>query len=368
MTTPASGPVTTLPNFDWPYRLMERQVRWIQAIARGREGPKGVTPREAIWRKNKATLWRVKRDTPPTYKTPILIVFPLINRWYILDLQKGNSFVEFLSQQGFDVFLLDWGTPGDEDRRLRIDDYVQDYIPRMVKRTLRASGASDLTLIGHCIGGTLTACYVGSNPDAPVRNVVLLTAPIDFTEAGYFGLWTKRDNYDVDRLVETFGNVPGWFVDVGSKLLKPWDTTAGVYTGLWNRLDRPGAEESWQAMYTWVNDGVPFAGEAFRQWIKEFYQENKLSRGELVLGGKPVRLGSIKQPFLIVVANRDNIAPLTATDPVMELIGSHDKTRIELKGGHIGVVAGSSAKRTLWPQVTAWLANHSEPNAEGSVR
>src|SRR5689334_1798119 len=105
------------------YELMERQVRWLQAIARGREGSKGVTPKEVVWRKNKATLWRVKRDTPPTYKTPLLIVFPLINRWYILDLQQGNSFVEFMSQQGFDIFLLDWGTPGEEDRALTIGDY-----------------------------------------------------------------------------------------------------------------------------------------------------------------------------------------------------------------------------------------------------
>ena len=158
-TFPGMGTGESPLVFDWPYRMAEKQMRWVQAIAKGREGSRGISPREAVWRKNKATLWRVKRDTPATYKTPILIIFPLINRWYILDLQKGNSFVEFLSAQGFDVFLLDWGTPGDEDRGLKLDDYVQDYIPRMIKRVLRAAGTDDLTLLGHCIGGTLTASF-----------------------------------------------------------------------------------------------------------------------------------------------------------------------------------------------------------------
>jgi len=202
--------------------------RWIHAIMTSSEAPIGQTPKKVVWTKNKARLYRYVGESPPRYKTPILLVFALINRPYVFDLRPGHSFVEYLLKQGFDVYLLDWGVPGDEDRHLTIDDYVGDYMRRAVRKVCRTSGADSLSIVGYCIGGTLTACYVSLFPQA-IRNVVLLTAPIDFAEAGRFGLWTDKRYYDVDKLVDTLGNVPGRVIDFGAKLLNPVVNTAGTY-------------------------------------------------------------------------------------------------------------------------------------------
>ncbi len=332
--------------------------RWVHAILTASEAPIGQTPKEVIWTKNKARLYRYIGQQPPRHKTPILLIFALINRPYVFDLRPGHSFVEYLLKEGFDVYLLDWGVPGDEDRNLKIDDYVCDYMRRAVRKVCRASGVDALSMIGYCIGGTLTACYVSLFPDG-IRNVVLLTAPIDFAEAGRFGLWTDRRYYDVDKLVNTLGNVPGGLVDFGAKMLNPVVNTVGTYVRLWDRVVDDAYVDGWKAMNRWVGDNPPFAGAAFRQWITEFYHNNRLRKGQLELCGRRVDLANIRQPLLNLAANPDAIAPTSTTQPLAELVSSTDKEFVIIPGGHIGIMAGRGAQKVAWPKVAGWLAERS---------
>jgi poly[(R)-3-hydroxyalkanoate] polymerase subunit PhaC len=336
----------------------EKAPRWVHAILTSAEAPVGQTPKEVVWTKNKARLYRYVGERPPRYKTPVLLVFALINRPYVFDLRPGHSFVEFLLKQGFEVYLLDWGVPGEEDRHITIDDYVCEYMRRAVRKVCRTSGVDSLTMLGYCIGGTLTACYVSLFAEG-IRNVVLLTAPIDFAEAGRFGLWTDRRYYDVDKLVDTLGNVPGRFIDFGAKMLNPVVNTTGTYVRLWDRVLDEAYVEGWKAMNRWVGDNPPFAGAAFRQWIKAFYQENRLTTGRLELCGRRVDLANITQPLLDVAADRDAIAPMTTTQPLADLISSTDKEFIVIPGGHVGIMAGRGAQKVLWPRVAEWLSQRS---------
>ncbi len=169
-----------------------------------------------MWRKNKAQLFRYTRDTPASQRTPVFLVLPLINRAYILDLKPGASFVAYLLDRGFDVFLLDWGIPGDEDRDLDLDGLVTRYLTRAVRQAARLADVAELTILGYCIGGTLAACFAALYPET-VNNLVLFTAPIDFADAGQFGTWTARDAFPVDRLTEIYPTVPGTMPDLGSK-------------------------------------------------------------------------------------------------------------------------------------------------------
>jgi polyhydroxyalkanoate synthase len=333
--------------------------RWVHAILTSSEAPVGQTPKEVVWTKNKAKLYRYVGERPPRHRTPILLVFALINRPYVFDLRPGHSFVEFLLGEGFDVYLLDWGVPGDEDRHITLDQYVGDYMRRAVRKVCRTSGVDALSIIGYCIGGTLTACYVSLFPDG-IRNVVLLTAPIDFAEAGRFGTWTDRRYYDVDKLVDTLGNVPGRVIDLGAKLLNPIVNTAGTYVRLWDRVVDDAYVEGWMAMNRWVNDNPPFAGAAFRQWIKAFYHENRLVKGRLTLCGRRVDLSQIKQPLLDVAAQRDAIAPMATTQPLAEMVSSTDKDFTVIPGGHVGIMAGRGAQKVLWPHVAGWLSTRSD--------
>jgi polyhydroxyalkanoate synthase subunit PhaC len=337
----------------------ERFLEVMHAVLTAHQVPVGTTPHEVIWRKNKAALYRYTRSAPATHRTPVFLMLPLINRAYILDLRPGASFVEYLLDRGFDVFMLDWGVPGDEDRTLDLDTLLVRYARRALTRARLAAGnPPSLTLLGYCIGGTLATCYTALFGDAPVpiKNLVLFTTPIDFSDAGQFGTWTAPDAFPVDLLTETYPTVPGFLLDIGSKMLSPLPTTIGTYVRLYERLaDATFDVAGWQAMYRWVNDGVPFAGAAYRQWIKDFYQQNKLARGALMMDGRQVCLGEIRCPVLNVAASADAIAPRSTTSAITRLVGSSDTEELVLNGGHVGTVVGSTARATLWPQVVDWL-------------
>ena len=346
---------------DMATGIDQRSLKMVHAVLSARDAPVGVTPRQLVWRKNKAQLYRYLRETPPRYRTPVFLVLPLINRAYILDLRPGASLVEHLLQQGFDVFLLDWGIPGDEDRDLDITALLTRYLPRALRKASEAAGHVPLTVLGYCIGGTLAACYTALYPHQPVevRNLVLFTTPIDFSDAGKFGVLTKKGVFPVEQLTSTLPLVPGQMPDLGSKLLNPLPTTIGTYVRLWERLADDGFDISaWQAMYRWVNEGVPFPSAAYRQWIVDFYQDNKLIRGRLEIDGRVVRLGNIRCPLLNVAASADEIAPRATTRAIINQVSSTDAQEIVLQGGHVGIVVGRAAKNGLWPRVTEWLIHH----------
>jgi polyhydroxyalkanoate synthase len=336
---------------------MQKYRTGMDIIFEGAKATTGRTPKEVVWSKNKAKLYRYEPAKEKRYPVPILFIYALINRSYVLDLMPNNSLIEYLVNQGFDVYMLDWGTPGDEDQSLTFENYILDYIPRAVKKVLRTSHAEELTIFGFCMGGTMSAMYASLFPGKPLRNLILLTAPIDFTEevTGLYGLWTSERNFDPDLIVEAFGNVPGELVDTGNRLVKPVTNYVGTYVTMWDRVLHDKPMDTWLAMNKWVNDGVPFAGETFKQWIREFYQQNKLVKGEITLRGRRVDLHNITCPVLNIAGKKDHICTLPQAEATMGLIGSEDKEFYVLDAGHVGLLTGSEAKRNLWPKIRSWL-------------
>jgi len=329
----------------------------MQIILEGAQAETGQTPKEVIWTKNKAKLYHYEPMTEQRFPVPILLVYALINRYYVLDLIPGNSLVEYLVSHGFDVYMLDWGTPGDEDNNLTFEHYVLDYIHRAVKKVLRHAHAEEFTLLGFCMGGTMSAMYAALFPAKPLKNLILLTSPIDFTpeSMGLYGLWTSEKYFDPDILVEAFGNIPGELVDTGNRLVKPITNYVGTYVTMWDRIMHDKPMDTWLAMNKWVNDGVPFAGAAFKQWIREFYQQNKLVKGEIHLRGKQVDLSHITCPLLNIAGKKDHICTLPQAEATMNLVSSQDKEFFVLDAGHVGLLTGSEARRDLWPKIGNWL-------------
>jgi polyhydroxyalkanoate synthase subunit PhaC len=352
--------VAVEPEADPLLSANARVLELTHAVLGAREAPVGTTPKSLVWRKNKARLYRYERATPSTQRTPVFIVVPLINRAYILDLRPGASLVEFLLEEGFDVFLLDWGIPGDEDRALNLDDLLVRYLARATRHASEVAGGAPLSLLGYCIGGTLACCYAALFGEAPVpiKNLVLFTTPIDFAAAGKFGAWTARQVFPLDLLTSVYPVVPGQVPDMGSKMLNPLPTTVGTYVRLWDRLGEADFDlAGWQALYRWVNEGVPFPSAAYRQWIGDFYQGNKLARGQLSIDGRRVCLAAIQCPLLNVAASADAIAPRTTTGAILRLVSSRDTQELVLVGGHVGTIVGRTARTQLWPRVADWLAH-----------
>jgi polyhydroxyalkanoate synthase len=319
----------------------------------------GATPRDLIWTHRKTSLYRY-RSTTRRHRDPVLLVFALINRPEIFDLRPGYSFVEYLLEEGFDVYLLDWGVPGPEDAETGLDYYVSDALPWGMREVLRSSGARELTLLGWCIGGTLCAMHAGlEGRQSPARNLILLTTPID-PEDSLYRTWVGRDSFDVEYLTDICKIIPGAGIDVANKLMKPvqnlWATyrrlAQNVYEGREDRV-------AFQTMQKWIFDNPPFPARAFREWVTWIYKERRLARGLVRLRDRRVDLERIEQSLLIVTADDDHIVPRSNTLPLVDLVDSDDVTHLALPGGHIGLMAGSNARTRSWGKLTEWLADRS---------
>jgi polyhydroxyalkanoate synthase len=264
-------------------------------------------------------------------------------------------------KQGYDVYLLDWGVPGPEDKDLKFDDYALNYLPRAIRKVKAVSDSDEFTMLGWCIGAILATIYAALRPDDGLKNLMLLTAPLDFTDkqAGGFVRWVNDQSFDPDKIIDAFGNVPGEMIDYGAKALKPVENYIGSYLTLWDNLDNPRIVESWHAMNTWVTDLIPMAGATYRQLIKELYQENRLMQGKLIIRGERVDVSRIRASLLNVIALADHISPPCQSESIMEKVSSKDQLLLKVKGGHIGMMAGSGALKRTWPQIDEWLGARS---------
>jgi len=351
--TPGSNGAAQTPD-DLRTRWREALDEGAQILSRGPQVETGLSPKTPVWTRNKTTLYRYQPTTSSVRTTPVLLVYALINKPYVLDLRPENSFVRHLLDHGYDVFLLDWGTPGWEDRETSLDELVGEHLPKAVERMLRAAGAREYTLVGYCMGGTMAAMHAALRPEG-VRNLIALTAPIDFAQGGTFSVWAQRRHLDVSRVVKGLGNVPADVVNVGSKMLRPVTNFVLVQTTMWEKLLAGADMSTWLAINKWVNDGVPFPGAAFVQWIECFYQRNLLTAGKMRIGGAAVDLSSITASLLTVAASQDHIVPPQMARSLNGLASSTDNEYRELHGGHVGLLVGSGARTTLWPRITDWL-------------
>jgi polyhydroxyalkanoate synthase len=319
----------------------------------------GATPRDVVWTHRTTTLYRY-RSSERSHAMPLLLVFALINRPEIFDLRPGSSLIEYLLGEGFDVFLVDWGVPDEEDAETGLDDLICDDLHWAVRETLRASGADELTLVGWCMGATMCAMYCGLEGMAgSVRNLALLTMPVDGRDSTY-ATWVGDEGFDIDRVATAWGAIPGPAIDFANKMLKPvtnfWTTYRRLAEDVADGKDR---REVYQPMAKWVADNPPFPGRAWTQWIRWMYRDGALVSGTVELRGRRVDLGRIDQNVLVVTAGADHIAPRDGTMPIFGLVSSEDVTHLDRPGGHIGLIAGSAARRELWPDLAGWLAERS---------
>ncbi len=349
-----------------PIVYVERFKKFTETLST--DAPIAQTPKEVVWTLNKAKLYRYTPVLPEEnrHKVPLLLVFAIMNRPSIFDLRPGRSFVEFMVKRGYDVYLLDWGVPGSEDSRMKLDDYALEYLPRAIRKVKSISGSSEFSMLGWCIGAVLSTIYASLLPDDGLRNLLLLTAPLDFSnrDALPFARLTDEKYFDLDRVLSAFGNMPGEMIDFGSKALKPVENFFVNYCKLWDNLDNPAAVESWHAMNTWVSDCIPMAGAAYRQLIDDLYRNNRLIKNELRIGGETVDLGRLRANLLTVIAEADHIAPPCQSETILSKVGSADKEIFRVEGGHIGIMAGNRTAQTVtWPHINEWLAARSGQEA-----
>lgn len=316
----------------------------------------GQTPSDVVFAENKWRLLRYRaRPEGAAHATPVLLVPSLINRHYVLDLLPGKSFVEWFVARGHDVFCIDWGTPGDEDRYLTFDDVCDRYLGRAIERTRGGAGAPKAHVLGYCLGGTLAAIHASVHPER-FASLTALAAPIGFHDGGLLSAWTRSKGFDVEAVVAATGNVPWQLMQSAFHLLRPTLTLSKavhVADKLWDDELMNG----FLALETWGSDNVSFPGACYQRYVSELYRKNALVDGTFTLSGQPARLEAITCPTLAVTFEHDNIVPPESAAVLLERIGSEDKHRIHLPGGHVGAVVSKKAAQGLWPAIAKFWAD-----------
>jgi polyhydroxyalkanoate synthase len=357
-----------------PVDLVSRVNREVErSLLRARNGVRyvrgthrpnvGATPKEVVWRRGKAEVWRYDNGTV-RYGPPVLIVHSLVSRSYILDQRPGNSLVEFLPAAGLDVFMLDWGVPDELDADNDLARYVDWYLPRAVAAVRRETGSDEVTLVGYCLGGVLAALYAAGYDDAPVRNLVLMATPVNFDEMGAMVALLREGRLNPDEMCDDTGNVPADVLYTGFYMQAPTVEVAQKATlleNLWNDEFVDG----FQAMAQWSRDHVPFPGATFRELVEEFVRKNALMTGSIRVGDRKINLADARGNVLNAMAERDNVVPPPAVEPVMELIGDPAlREELRLPGGHVTFGTGRSAVKHTMPSLAGWIIDHSDERPE----
>jgi polyhydroxyalkanoate synthase len=358
-------PFTSFDAKDMVKEIGELNVKLLKAaetLTAMEEVDVGTAPKDLVYEVDKVKLYRYKPQGKVTCKIPVIITYALVNRYYMLDLQPDRSIVRNLLQHGMDLYIIDWGYPTNVDRYLSLDDYINGYLNDCVDFVRESTGHDQINLMGVCQGGTFSTIYSALNPDK-VKNLVTLVTPVDFsTDDGLLFSWSKH--MDVDALVDTYGVIPGDFLNVGFLMLMPFTLNLTKYMGMLDVMQDKEQLLNFIRMEKWIFDSPDQAGECFRQFIKDLYQENKLVKGELRLGGEKVDLKKITMPLLNIYAASDHLVPPSSTKPLNDLVGSTDKELYEFKGGHIGVFVGSRSQKELAPSIAEWL--HKRSNGRGT--
>ncbi|OKO71115.1 alpha/beta fold hydrolase [Bradyrhizobium sp. NAS96.2] len=338
-------------------RAIQRSIKGVEYFSSS--GPTlGETPKDVLYSRGTMNLYHYRPQASEVYRVPVLIVMATTNRGYILDLVPGQSFIEFLLKRGFDVYMLDWTAPKPEEKSLRMEDYVLDFIPESVRRVQQDSGEKDVSVIGYCFGGVLSLLYGSIFNDGPMKNLICFTTPIDFREMKLFSNFSDRRYFDVDRLIDSTGNMPPELILQSFDMLRPAARVVGQIQ-LWDNIWNDEFVKSYRMFDRWATDTLPLAGEYFRAITKDLMWDNKLYNDTMTVGGREAKLANIKVPILHAVAEHDHIVPYDAAKHLITKIGSADKEEVMLKGGHVSLVAGANAIKRLWPKLDSWLGKRS---------
>ncbi len=350
--------------------LLQLQQKFAQASARlsqiaDDDVEIASTPKDEVFRIDKTVLYRYAPLVEKPAPVPILLVYALVGRYTMLDLQDDRSFVRHLLKSGMDVYVVDWGHPTRVDRYAGLNDYVNDYLTACIDEMCRRHEVDGINLLGICQGGVLTLCYTALHQPT-VRNLITTVTPVDFhadlkderVERGFMNVWTRSlSGQDIDRLVDTLGTVPGEFMGYLFSLMTPGRSLTKYNLDL---LDAAGDDAkllNFLRMEKWLADRPDQPGEAARQWLKELYQENKLIKNQFVLDGRTVDLRNISCPVLNIYTETDHIIPPDMSRALQGAVGASDYTELVIKGGHIGIFVSTRSHVQLGDSIVDWLAS-----------
>ncbi len=363
----------TKPNQDTPAAVPAELAELTRKLAIGaahlaaihEQGVEiATTLKDEVFRQDKTVLYKYRPlAEEQSLEVPVLIVYGLIGRYTMSDLQEDRSLVRSLLARGIDVYTVDWGNPSRADRWLTLEDYISGYARDCVAAISAREGVAKVNILGICEGGAFSVCYAALYPET-VQNLVVTVTPVDFHADlqsprpghGTLNRWARSlDADDVDLMIEAFGNMPGELMGAVFGMITPLRTLTKYNVDLWDMAEDPQQLLRFLRMEKWLSDRPHHAGEAARQWFKDFYQNNKLIANEVELGGRTVDLRNITMPVLNVFALDDHIIPPECSRALGAAVGTSDYTEMPLPGGHIGVFVSGRFQGVVGAGISDWL-------------
>ncbi|MBY0450355.1 MAG: alpha/beta fold hydrolase [Cyanobacteria bacterium] len=347
-------------QFERVRRGFENTRNWSPQIAQ--------TPHRTVYEIGKAKLvyYPPAAEAAVNYLPPVLVVFSLINRPYVLDLKPGKSVIEQLVKAGFPVYLIDWGSPGPSDQFLTLDDYVNRTMRRFVQWIQRKDSVERVSMLGYCMGGTMAGIFAARYPTW-IENLILMAAPFDFGSGdGLLNRWSDEKHFQAGHLVAAMGgNIPPWFLQSCFTMLKPMQNTVDKYVKYYENQDNPQFVDDFLTLEYWLNDNIPLVGPVYQQFVEDCFQHNRLIQQKMPLGNQVIDLTAIQCPVLSLVAEHDHLVPPSSSKALHDHLGptrsgKADNTVISFPSGHIGLSVSGRAMKELWPQACQWLQSRSE--------
>jgi polyhydroxyalkanoate synthase len=324
------------------------------------------TAYEVVYREDRVKLKHYLPRTTIRYQTPLLVTYALINRETMLDLQPGRSVVERFLAAGIDLYMIDWGYPTRKDRFQGFDDHINGYMDNVVDFIRDKHRVEKINLMGICMGGTFSVIYSALHPEK-IKNLVTTVTPTNFdTKKGLLHVW--MEHFDVDRVVDTYGNLPADLMNLGFLLLNPARLMIDKYVGFMEHMDNKQFVENFIRMEKWIFDSPDLPGEVFRQFIKDCYQGNKLIQSKLKVDGKRVDLKKLTMPLLNIYGKYDHLVPPEACERLVNHVGSTDTEDICLDTGHIGIYVSSKFQEAFAPKIAGWLKERDKVSPKRTPR
>ncbi len=305
-----------------------------------------------------------------SHRTPVVIVPPLAVNMLIYDLFPQRSLVRFLRAKGFEVYLIDWGTPTRAHSHYNLHTYVAELLPASLNRVREHSGQQELSLHGWSMGGMFTLFYSALSKDQHVRNAIVLGSPIDSHASGVLGLLNqrladvaesirKRTGFRIHDLRPHWFHSPGWLNTIGFKLTNP----VGSFMGYWELIIRLGDREfvtSHATTSAFLDRMVAYPGGVVQDTVVRIWIDNQLSRGTVQIGDDQVQLNNVSANLFAVAGSEDTIVTPAAAERLIDHVSSEDTAFRVVPGGHMGILAGSKAPRESWLDMAQWLAQRSD--------
>ncbi|GGD03177.1 class I poly(R)-hydroxyalkanoic acid synthase [Aquisalinus flavus] len=327
-----------------------------------------MTPGKVVYQNDLMQLIQYAPTTDDVATRPMLIIPPWINKFYILDLQPDTSLIRWLVAQGRTVFVVSWVNPGSDLAHKSFADYMHEGIFDALEAIEKATGENQVDTIGYCIGGTLLGCtlaYMAAKKDERIQSATFFTAQMDFREAGELLLFIDDQQIaNLEKQIDAAGGVmEASAMSKTFNMLRPVDLIWSVYIDNYLKGKEP---KQFDLLY-WNSDSTGMSKEVYLFYLREFYQSNRLSQGELVLDNVRLDLGRVKIPVFMQAGEKDHIAPPRSIYRSARLYGG--PTRFMLAGsGHIAGVVNHPDRRKYHYSTNDALPETMEDWVEGATR